>query len=94
MGGGKVDFLGATQANIVNVHTLLPQSLAEGGLDSLAAEADIVADHHLARLDHLCVGAPDTPGNVLVQLVRDTTAYVIGLETCDLLHGDAPYLSV
>ena len=50
-------------------------------------QPDIVPHHHPARLDHVCVGAPDTVRDILVQLIRHATAHVVGLEAGDPLHS-------
>ena len=45
--------------------------------------------HYRAGLDHLCVGTPDTTGHILIQLVRDAPANVIGLKAVERVgHHD------
>ena len=81
MGGREVDFLRATETDIVDIHPLFPQARREGALDRLAAETDIVAEHHLARLNDLGEGAAYAARNILIELIRYPAAYIVGLET-------------
>ena len=49
-------------------------------LNRLTGQADVMAHHDRARLDHLGIGFTDATGDVLVELVRDPPANVVGLK--------------
>ena len=83
----EVDDLGAAEADVVDVDARVEQALLERLAELLARQADVATDDHLLRLDELRVGAADAIGDVLVQLVRDAAAQVVGLEAAGCVIG-------
>ena len=77
----EVNFFRAAQANVLHRHTLLQKPVDKRALDRLTGQADVMTDHDRPRLNHFGIGFADTPGDILVELVRDPSANVIGLET-------------
>ena len=76
----EVNFFRAAQANVLHRHTLLQEPIDERALDRLTGQTDVMTDHDRPRLNHLGIGFTDTPGDILVELVRDASANVVGLE--------------
>ena len=89
--GGKVDLLGAALADVIDIDPALAQAAHHLGGHLRTGEADVVPDHHLAWLEVGREGAADAPGDLVIELVGDAAADVVGLEAAVVL-GHAIFL--
>ncbi|VAU34750.1 Uncharacterised protein [Klebsiella variicola] len=80
--GGEVNLFGAAQADIQHVGAGVHQPAGQRQLQRLAGEAHIAPHHYLPGFQKFAIGAADTVGNVLVQLLAQFTTDVISLKAC------------
>jgi hypothetical protein len=52
-----------------------------------ARQADVTADNHLAGVEKVGIGAPDTIGDIVIELLGHAATDVVGLETGYLGHS-------
>ena len=64
--GSEINFFRAALANIKDIHPRLAQPLYQRHFDGLAAQANIVTDHHRIGLNNVCVGATDAVGHIFI----------------------------
>ena len=86
-GCGMVDHLGATEADFTGIDTAVVQATDKRRSKGRAGLADIPADSHRPPgLDDRRITAADAVGDILVQLVGDAAANVVGFETAGCSH--------
>ena len=90
--GREIDFLSAAHADVIHIHTLLPQAVRQRCLDRFTRQADVVTYNYLLRFNHLGIGTTYAPRNILIQLVGNASTDIVGLETVELLHAANPHL--
>jgi len=87
--GGEIDFFGSAQSDVEHVGTGVSQSPGERVGQHRTAQANVVAHDDTRRTHDVDIRTADAVGHVLIQLIRQSPADVVGLETVKL-HDDLP----
>ena len=84
----EVDELGAAHADVEHVDARVREALDQRRSERRARRADVAADSDPPRLHERRVGPADPVGEVLVEVLGDAAANVVGFEAVDLFrHG-------
>jgi len=75
------------QAEIEHLHPLPCQPLGNGRRKRLRRGAGIAPEHHFLSAERLGEPRPDPPRDAFVEVLAETPADIVGLETAQLSHG-------
>ena len=79
----EVNHLGAADADVEHVAAGVDQAPGNGSRQFVARVSNVAAQNDAFRIEELCRRIADAVGDILVELIRDAPADVIGFETVD-----------